>query len=246
MSLVLEICAYSIIDCIEAQCGGANRVELCEDMRTGGITPSYETVTGVRKHTNIPIHVMIRPRGGNFVYNEREIQIMLKSIRMAKHCGVSGLVFGCLTAAGDIDLTVCNRLMNEAQPLPVTFHRAFDKCRHPEQALEDIIKLGFARLLTSGQQPDAETGIPMLQQIVGQSANRIIIMPGSGINPDNIVKIARATGVNELHTSAQAVRGNGTDSATVAKCMEKIKRIKYKTLQKQNLLLQTQYQENNR
>ncbi|MDR2066043.1 MAG: copper homeostasis protein CutC [Prevotellaceae bacterium] len=225
MTSILEICAYSIADCIEAECGGAGRVELCSSMPEGGITPSYGTIITVRKHTNITMNVMIRPRGGNFVYTEHEIRIMLEDISMSKRCGADGLVFGCLTADGEVDVNACRRLLDKANPLPVTFHRAFDRCRHPEQALEEIIKLGFSRLLTSGQQPTAEEGISLLQQMVVQSAKRILIMPGSGITPDNIAEIAAKTGANEFHTSAQAVRGKGTDAGTVAKCVEKIKNI---------------------
>ncbi|MDR0753962.1 MAG: copper homeostasis protein CutC [Prevotellaceae bacterium] len=224
---LLEICTYSIADCIEAQCGGADRVELCSSMAENGLTPSYGTVLTVRRRIDITMHVMIRPRGGNFVYSEPETQIMLEDIRMAKRCGANGLVFGCLTEDGSIDTNVCRRLLDEANPLPVTFHRAFDECSHPEQALEEIIKMGFARLLTSGQRPTAEEGILLLQRLAAQSANRIIIMPGGGIMPNNITEIAIKTGTVEFHTSAQAIRGNGTDAATVAKCVEKIKNIKF-------------------
>ncbi|MDR2293257.1 MAG: copper homeostasis protein CutC [Prevotellaceae bacterium] len=226
MMPLLEICTYSIADCIEAQYGGADRVELCSSMSESGLTPSYGTILTVRRYIDITMHVMIRPRGGNFVYSELEMQIMLEDIRMAKRCGANGLVFGCLTADGDIDTNVCCRLLDEANPLPVTFHRAFDECKHPEQALEEIIKMGFSRLLTSGQRPTAEEGIPLLQKLIAQSENRIIIMPGSGITPNNIAEIAIKTGTKEFHTSAQAIRGNGADAKTVAKCVEQIKNIK--------------------
>ncbi|MDR1197896.1 MAG: copper homeostasis protein CutC [Prevotellaceae bacterium] len=231
MKPLLEICTYTIDDCIEAQRGGAMRVELCTGMNDGGITPSYGTVINVRKCINMAMYVMIRPRGGNFVYNEHEIQIMIDDIRMAKHCGADGLVFGCLTADGEVNEDVCKLLMNEAKPLPVTFHRAFDKCNNPRQALEKIIELGFLRLLTSGQQNTAEEGITLLRQLVLQAENRIIVMPGSGITPDNIVKIARETHAAEYHTSAQYVRGKGSDAATVAQCIKKIENIEFEKLQ---------------
>ncbi|MDR2651784.1 MAG: copper homeostasis protein CutC [Prevotellaceae bacterium] len=230
MTPLLEICTYTITDCIEAQRGGADRVELCSSMSEGGTTPSYGTMIAVRRHIDIAMNVMIRPRDGNFAYNEHELQIMLDDIRMAKHCGADGLVFGCLTTNNEVDVSVCRLLMDEAKPLSVTFHRAFDECKHPEQALEQIISLGFSRLLTSGQRVTAEDGIQLLRQLVVQSANRIIIMPGSGITPENIEKIAVETGAKEFHTSAQATRGKGTKAETVAKCVEKIKNIECKTL----------------
>ncbi|MDR1554039.1 MAG: copper homeostasis protein CutC [Prevotellaceae bacterium] len=223
MTPLLEICTYTINDCIEAQRGGADRIELCSNMPEGGTTPSCGTMIAVRKHIDIAMHVMIRPRGGNFVYDKHEVRIMLDDIRMAKHCGTNGLVFGCLTADYEVDINVCRLLIDEANPLPVTFHRAFDECKHPEQSLEKIINLGFSRLLTSGQCAVAEDGIQLLRQLVKQSANRIIIMPGSGITPNNIEKIAIETGANEFHTSAQAIRGKGTKAETVAKCVEKLK-----------------------
>ncbi|MDR0420749.1 MAG: copper homeostasis protein CutC [Prevotellaceae bacterium] len=231
MKPLLEICTYTVADCLEAQRGGADRIELCSNMHDGGITPSYGTVKTIRKHINIGMNVMIRPRGGNFVYNEYEIQIMLDDIRMAKHCGADGLVFGCLTSDGEIDTDVCKRLLDEANPLPVTFHRAFDECNNPCRALEQIINAGFVRLLTSGQRRTAEEGIMLLQQLVLQAANRIIIMPGSGITPNNIVKIACETHASEFHTSAQLVRGKGSDASIVAQCVEKIKNITYGNIQ---------------
>jgi copper homeostasis protein len=225
MKPLLEICTYTIADCIEAQRGGAARVELCSNMHEGGTTPSYGTIATVRKHINIGVNVMIRPRGGNFVYSEHEVQIMLHDIRMAKRCGADGLVFGCLTVSGEVDFDICSLLINEANPLPVTFHRAFDRCNNPEQALEKIIKLGYTRLLTSGQRNTAEEGIELLRRLVAQAGNRIAIMPGSGITPDNIAKIACETHAAEFHTSAQAVRGKGCNAQTVAQCIEIIKNI---------------------
>jgi copper homeostasis protein len=222
----LEICAYSFASCIEAQCGGATRVELCAGMHEDGTTPSYGTIVAARKQLEILLHVIIRPRGGNFVYNEQELQIMCDDIRMAKHCKVDGIVFGCLTQEGDVDIVACRRLMTEAAPLSVTFHRAFDACRNPQKSLEDIIELGCQRLLTSGQCDKAQDGIPLIRQLVRQAENRIVIMPGSGITPDNIAEIARETNAREFHTSAQVIRGEGSNAAVVAQCLQQINKLR--------------------
>lgn len=200
---MLEICTNSVESCVEAQRGGASRVELCAGMPEGGTTPSYGTILLARQQISIALNVIIRPRGGDFLYNEQEMQIMLHDIRMAKQCGADGVVIGCLTPDGEVDMEQCRRLINEATPLSVTFHRAFDMCCNPQKALEDIVALGCHRILTSGQQNKAEEGIPLLRELVQQAAGRIIIMPGSGVNPQNIARIARETGATEFHLSAR-------------------------------------------
>jgi copper homeostasis protein len=156
--------------------------------------------------SSIGIHIIIRPRGGDFLYTQTEQQTMLYDIAMAKDLGVDGLVFGCLTPEGDIDLRLLEQLMTAAAPLPVTFHRAFDVCRNPAVALEQIISAGCSRLLTSGQQPDALKGIPLIASLVRQAAGRIIIMPGCGVRANNIAQIETATGAREFHTSARSLQ----------------------------------------
>ncbi|MDO5524301.1 MAG: copper homeostasis protein CutC, partial [Bacteroidia bacterium] len=149
------------------------------------------------------LNVIIRPRGGDFLYSELEHHIMLKDIEICRKLGVDGIVIGCLTAEGDVDMPRCKELVDAAGEMSVTFHRAFDMCRHPFKALEDIISLGCNIILTSGQQPKAEQGVELLEQLVKQAGNRIVIMPGSGVNAQNIAEIARKTGANEFHLSAR-------------------------------------------
>ena len=205
-----EICANSVESCVEAQRGGANRVELCAGIPEGGTTPSYGDIVMARKLLNTAkLHVIIRPRGGDFLYSDLEKEIMLEDVRMARRLGVDGVVFGALTAEGDVDMEFMRRLMAEAEGMSVTFHRAFDVCRDPFLALEQIIELGCDRILTSGQMPKAEEGIDLLKQLVDKAGNRIIIMSGCGVNAGNIARIAEATGACEFHFSARLKRESG-------------------------------------
>lgn len=199
-----EVCANSVESCLAAQAGGANRVELCAGIPEGGTTPSYGEISMAREVLDITrLHVIIRPRGGDFLYSPMEVKTMLKDIEMAKHLGVDGVVFGCLTTNGEIDFTVMQELMKASQGLSVTFHRAFDVCRNPKEALEQIIELGCHRILTSGQQATAEQGIPLLKELQEQAAGRIILLAGCGVNEKNIARIALETGIQEFHFSAR-------------------------------------------
>ena len=202
----LEVCCADLQSVINAKNGNAHRIELCEALELDGLTPCKSLLAEAMK-VGIPVQVLIRPREGNFIYNKEEIEAMAESIRMAKSLGVNGVVIGALTPEGDIDKEAIRSLMKEAEGLSVTFHRAFDVCRNPLQALEDIISLGCHRLLTSGQAQSAEKGIPLLCQLVNQAANRIIIMPGAGVTPQNAMRILTETGATEIHGS---IRKNGT------------------------------------
>lgn len=199
----LEICANSVASCLEAQKGGAWRVELCAAIPEGGTTPSYGDIALARELLQIKLHVIIRPRGGDFLYSPLEHRIMLKDIENAHRLGADGVVIGCLTPEGEVDMARNRELMNAAAGMSVTFHRAFDMCRDPYDSLERIIELGCDRLLTSGQQPRAEEGIALLQELVRKAGDRIIIMPGSGVNANNIAKLAKETGAREFHLSAR-------------------------------------------
>ena len=199
----IEICTNSVASCVEAQKGGAYRVELCAAIPEGGTTPSYGDIALARELLSIKLHVIIRPRGGDFLYSDLEQKIMLKDIEICRQLGVDGIVIGCLTPQGDVDMKRNRELINAAGDMSVTFHRAFDMCRDPFESLENIISLGCERILTSGQQPKAEQGTALLKKLVEQADNRIIIMPGSGINEENIAKIASETGANEFHLSAR-------------------------------------------
>ena len=185
-----EVCANSVESCIAAQAGGADRVELCAGIPEGGTTPSYGDILIAREALQqTKLHIIVRPRGGDFLYSSTEQRIMLKDIENARRLGADGVVFGCLTAA--------------SQGMSVTFHRAFDVCRNPRKAIEDIIELGCNRILTSGQQPTAERGIPLLKELQQQASDRIILLAGCGVNETNIAHIARETGIREFHFSAR-------------------------------------------
>lgn len=199
----IEICANSVESCVEAQRGGAYRVELCSSIPEGGTTPSYGEIKLARKLLNIKLNVIIRPRGGDFHYSEMETEAMLNDIEVCKTLGVDGVVFGCLTVDGDIDIEKNQKLLQASKGMSTTFHRAFDRCRDPYDALEKIISLGFDRILTSGLQEKAIDGTTLISQLVEKAKDRIIIMPGSGINEDNINSIAQKTGSNEFHLSAR-------------------------------------------
>lgn len=205
-----ENCANSVESCVEAQRAGVDRVELCAGIPEGGTTPSYGDIIMARRVLDTTkLHVIIRPRGGDFLYSDLEKEIMLEDVRMARKLGVDGVVFGALTASGDVDMEFMQQLMAEARGLSVTFHRAFDVCRDPFEALEQIIELGCDRILTSGQMPKAEDGVELLRQLVVRAGDRIIIMPGCGVNANNIAEIARETGAREFHFSGRSKRDSG-------------------------------------
>lgn len=200
-----EICANSVESCIEAMKGGADRVELCASIPEGGTTPSYGEIKVARRLlTKTRLHVIIRPRGGDFLYSPLEIERMKEDIAICRELGVDGVVFGCLTPEGDIDMNANEYLVKEAEGMSKTFHRAFDRCVHPEEAIEDIINLGFNRILTSGQQPTAEEGIKLLAKLEKQADGRIGIMAGCGVNENNIRKIYEATHISQYHFSARS------------------------------------------
>lgn len=199
----IEICANSVASCLEAQKGGAYRVELCAGIPEGGTTPSYGEIAVARKMLNIKLNIIIRPRGGDFLYSEVEHEAMLHDIEMAKKLGVDGVVIGCLTADGKIDMVRNKELVDAAKGMNVTFHRAFDMCKDPFESLEQIISLGCNTLLTSGQRPTAIEGVSLLSELVAKADGRIVIMPGSGVNEDNIAILAKETKATEFHFSAR-------------------------------------------
>lgn len=215
----LEICTGSIESVVAARDGGAHRVELCSALAEGGVTPSLGLIKAACKVEGIRKHVLIRPRGGDFLYTEEEVDIMVEDIRAARELGVDGVVIGALTKEGDVDMEACRRMIEATLPLTpspggglecsrmsVTFHRAFDMVRDADKALEDVIALGCDRILTSGLMPTAEQGIPMLRHLVERARGRIIIMPGSGVNPANAATILKETGATEIHASARTER----------------------------------------
>lgn len=200
----LEVCTGSYQSVLAAREGGAYRIELCSGLDEGGLTPSIGLIRAAVEVQGIRKHVLIRPRGGDFLYTPAERRIITTDIVAAREAGVDGVVIGALTADGDIDMAACREWMAAAEDLDVTFHRAFDMCRDPREALEQIIDLGCSRILTSGTAATAEAGIQMLRQLIAQAAGRTIIMPGCGVSPLNVARIITESGATEIHASARS------------------------------------------
>jgi copper homeostasis protein len=200
----IEICVDSPGGARAAERGGADRVELCHNLLEGGTTPSAGCIKLARRGLEIGLHVLIRPRGGDFLYDAEEFEVMCEDICLAKELGADGAVFGCLTAAGDIDAARTAELVSLARPMKVTFHRAFDMCRDPRRGLEDLVALGIDRVLTSGQEASCLEGLEMIAALQRQAAGRIIVLPGGGLTLQNVRKIVQASGVNEVHLSARS------------------------------------------
>ena len=201
--MIIEIAIFSLEAGIAAANAGAHRIELCSAPAEGGLTPSAATMRLARKYIKIPIHVMIRPREGDFCYSEKEFETMLLDVAAAKIAGMDGVVAGILNPDGSVDKERTAILVNAATPMNVTFHRAFDMTNNLDEALEDIIETGCARILSSGGQQSALQGISALSDLVKSASGRISVMPGSGINASNIKHIAETTGAKELHLSAR-------------------------------------------
>lgn len=205
---LLEVAANSVASTLAAEAGGAGRVELCTALEVGGLTPSHAAVALACERLRIPMHVLIRPRAGDFVFDDVECKVMRRDIEACKALGCAGVVIGVLDADGNVDAVRCRTLMDAAQGMSVTFHRAFDFARDPLAALDTIIELGCSRLLTSGQADDALTGAPLIRRLVERARGRIAIMPGGGIDAHNIAAIAAATGAHEFHASAKVRVGS--------------------------------------
>lgn len=203
---MLEIAAGSVDSALAAQEGGADRVELCSDLDNGGVTPSYATIAVTRDRLKIPLYVLIRPRVGDFCYDDSEIDVMLRDIGNCVSAGCDGVVVGALTAGGDIDETVCKELIGAAGKLGVTFHRAYDVARDQAAALESIIALGCERVLTSGGEANALMGAERIAGFVEQTRSRLTIMAGAGLDPDNIRQVAQRSNAREFHGSARSLR----------------------------------------
>jgi copper homeostasis protein len=197
----LEIIGFNIESCIAAQEAGASRIELCDNPSEGGTTPSYGFIKAAREKLFIDLYVMIRPRGGDFFYSDSEFEIMKADVEQCKKCGCDGVVLGLLKKDGSVDKKRCRELVDLAYPLGITFHRAFDRAKEPFIALKDIIETGCERILTSGQQPKAVDGVQVISELISLADDRIIIMPGSGVNAENIIFLAENTRAKEFHSS---------------------------------------------
>ncbi len=207
--IVVEACVDSVESALAAARGGAHRIELCANLVEGGTTPSAGTLAVCRARLDIPIFVLIRPRGGDFLYSAAELAVMLEDIGRAKEAGAHGVVTGALRADGEIDADRTRELIAAARPLRVTFHRAFDVCRDAGRALETLIALGVDRVLTSGQAGTAPEGVETIARAVRQAAGRIAVLPGGGITVDNVADLVRATGVTEVHLTGAVARQSG-------------------------------------
>lgn len=218
----LEIACFNLDSAIIAQENGADRVELCAEMEVGGTTPDYEITKQVRDLITIDLNVMIRPRGGNFVYSDAEFQQMKNEIIQFKEIGVNGFVFGILTENNSINSIQNTELVELAKPFPCTFHRAFDEVSDAFQVLEDVIACGFQTILTSGQKPNVVEGINRLVELVSKANNRITIMPGGGLRSTNIEFIQEKTKATFYHSSAITDRNERANSEEVKQLKSKL------------------------
>lgn len=200
--VLFEICVGSAHGAIAAQEGGAHRVELCDNLIEGGTTPSAGAIHVARKHIEIGLNVIIRPRGGDFCYSGVEFETMTRDVETAAEGGADGIVIGILNPDGSIDLERTGALVERIRPLPVTFHRAFDMTADPHRALDDLKSLGVDRVLTSGQEISALEGVDLIAELIEQAEDRIVIMPGGGITERNVAKVVAGTGAREIHVAA--------------------------------------------
>ncbi len=204
--MTCEVVVYNIESALKAQEGGADRIELCDNPAEGGTTPSPGIVEVVRQNISIDLYVMIRPRGGDFMYNRYEYHAMKRDIFQYQKLGVDGFVFGILNPDGTLDKARCKELIERAKPLKCTCHRAFDMTRDPFEALDDCIEVGFERILTSGQKPTALEGVGLISQLVESAGSRIRIMPGCGVNEETVKQIVSKTQATEIHFSSTSQR----------------------------------------
>ena len=202
MEYFLESCCTDVEQIRRAQEAGARRIELCENLAVGGVTPSAELLKAAISVATVPVNVLVRPRGGDFVFSAAEADTMLRDIELCREAGAAAVVIGALDSRGDVDMPLMRRLCDAASGLSVTFHRAFDVCADPLAAFEDVLALGCDRLLTSGHESDAFKGRFFIAELVERAAGRIIVMPGCGVRRSNIARIAADTGAVEFHASS--------------------------------------------
>jgi copper homeostasis protein len=203
-AMIFEICVDSAAAVRAAREAGANRVELCAALLEGGVTPSRGMIRQARKVDGVGLHVMIRPRGGDFLFDDDEMAVMCSDVETAKQEGADGVVIGLLTREGEIDAARSRKLIELARPLSVTFHRAFDMAREPLEALETLIGLGVDRVLTSGQEATVLEGLPLIVELVRRAGSRIVVMPGGGITSRNVQRIVAAARPREIHFACLA------------------------------------------
>lgn len=219
--ILFEACVESAESAFAAVEGGADRIELCKDLHCGGVTPGYDVIKSVMEKIKIPVNVLIRPRAGHFCYSDEEFVRMKNDIEFVKSLNANGVVFGILKNNGTIDEEKNFELIKLAKPLSVTFHRAFDLVPDPLPALETLIELGFKRILTSGKEPTAMDGLGLIVELVQKAREKIIIMPGGGVNEENVEMIISKSGAKEIHSSARIDVDGISKTST-----EKIKKMK--------------------
>lgn len=202
MEYFLESCCTDVEQIRRAQEAGARRIELCEKLAVGGVTPSAELLKAAISVAKVPVNVLVRPRGGDFVFSAAEADTMLRDIELCREAGAAAVVIGALDCRGDVDMPLMRRLCDAASGMSVTFHRAFDVCANPLATFEDVLALGCDRLLTSGHESDAFKGRFFIAELVERAAGRIIVMPGCGVRRSNIARIAADTGAVEFHASS--------------------------------------------
>ncbi|MBO7481426.1 MAG: copper homeostasis protein CutC [Bacteroidales bacterium] len=201
--MTVEICANSVQSAINAAKGGADRIELCQNLNEGGTTPSYATIKYCVEKLLLKTMVLIRPRPGDFCYNDAEYETIKEDVLICRELGANGIVVGFLDKNLDIDINRTSEIVRLARPMEVTFHRAFDRCRDWHNALEQIIECGCDRILTSGQRKTAPDGADNLREIQKQANGRIKILAGSGVNSQNVAELIKTTGVSEVHSSCK-------------------------------------------
>ena len=209
MHPILEVCAGSLASALAAQEGGAYRVELCDNLYEGGTTPSYGTIEVARRMLSIRLHVIIRPRGGDFLYSDLEYEVIKQDVIHCREAGADGVVIGFLKDDGRIDTRRTLEIVKLALPMSVTFHRAFDMTRDPFEALDDLMGCGIDRILTSGQENQATDGSDLIARLISKSAGKLVIMPGGGLNEHNITEFAAKTGASEYHATLRRTLESG-------------------------------------
>ena len=220
---LLEIACFNIASCLQAQQAGVDRIEFCADYSAGGVTPIHNDILKVKELLQIPLHVIIRPRGGNFVYTKEEIEQMKNDILFCKQNDISGVVFGVLTSENKIDKELNKELVQLAGSMSTTFHRAIDECKDIEEAMKDLVGLGFRRVLTSGGKQNALEGIATLKTLQEKFGKQITINPGGGIRSSNIEKLIEETGCYEFHSAAITNNTDLVDAKEAKQLLEKIK-----------------------
>ena len=215
----IEICASTIQSAVNAKAGGATRIEICDNLEGGGTTPSYATIEYCINELGLETNVLVRPRAGDFFYSEEEFAVICKDVEMCKQLGANSVVVGFLKENGELDTERLEKVVKIAQPMKVVCHRSFDACTNKEKAIEQIIKAGCSKVLTSGGAPTSEEGIEGLAKIVKQVNERIGVIAASGVTSDNVVKIIKESGIKEVHSPCKVLIDNY--SLTSAKEVEK-------------------------